>query len=208
MSTELISPEIVLTDLIREDCTDNDNIRLKNIVSQMLIKNQVLLKVLNEPDLEEYQDEEGNIDGENYLYKNIKPFYALPDTITNIKNYVCFETSFKEVPRFNNTEKYGQLVFYIICDLEDIEIYGMCRHDVLAYLITDMFNWNHCFDTQLQLISDESNIVDGGYANRTLVFQYVKPNSILQTRRSLDPKDGNKLETKVINKTKGLNEKR
>lgn len=208
MSQELVTPEINLVDLIREECVDNDNIRLKNIVTNMLIDNQVLLKVLNEPELETYTDEDGNIDGENYLFKNIKPFYALPDTITNIKNYICYETGFKEIPRFNNTDKYGQLIFYILCDVEDIEFYGACRHDVLAYIITDMFNWSHCFDTQLQLISDESNIVDGGYVSRVLVFQYTKPNSILQTRRTQNPNDGNKLETKVINKTKGLSEKR
>lgn len=199
-----VSSAINIADLIDNTCCDNDNVRIKNLVGRLLIENQQILKAINNPVLEQFCDDENNIDGENYFWTHIKPYYILDTTITDVKNYICYKSKFSEIPRFNKSEKYGQLIFYILCSVDNIEYCGGCRHDIIAHLITDIFNWSHYFDTQLQLVSDDEDTVDGTYACRILTFQFTKPNSILQTRRTSNPDDGNALESKVINKNKGL----
>lgn len=197
---------IHISDLSKMDCADNDNIRLKAWVRDILIHNQDILLALHNTDFEQNVDDDGMIDGEQYWMSNIKPYYILTDTITDKKNFICYDSDFEEPPSFGqnrkrNILKKGLLRFYILCDADDIEYERAARHDVIAYLIERLFNWTH-YDTRLQLISDRSGTVDNGYVSRTLVFEYEKLNGITETNR-IDP-DSPVLETHVVNNTKGL----
>ena len=156
---------------------EKDNIYYKEIIKNKLINNKKIIHSLNNKDL----DPDCPAD---YVGENILPFYMLIDTQTKAQHYICFETSFNEVGRYNNVMKLGQVIFYILCDNKDIydKNSGIARHDLLAALITDEFNWTNMFGTQIKLVSDRPTVVDSNYACRTLVFEQTTPNSIVKSQ--------------------------
>lgn len=161
-----------------KDNVGSDNIRYKEIIKDKLLKNDKIIYSLNNTDLGiEYADD--------YYGDNILPYYLIVDTQTINKNYICFETSFDEVHRYNDVMKLGQIIFYIICDNKDIvdTSTGIARHDLLAALITDEFNYSKEFGTKLTLVSDRPAAIDSQYVGRTLVFEQITPNSIVKNGR-------------------------
>lgn len=49
--------------------------------------------------------------------------------------------------------------------------YGMSRHDLLSYLIRDIFNYSNILGTQLVEISDTPGIMDGYSSSRSITFK-------------------------------------
>ena len=82
--------------------------------------------------------------------------------------------------------KLGQIIFYIVCDNKDIfdKDTGIARHDLLAALIVDEFNWCNDFGTQIKLVSDRPSAIDSQYVGRTLIFEQMTPNSIVKNGRT------------------------
>lgn len=160
---------------------EKDNIYYKEIIKNKLINNSKIIYSLNNQDL----DQDCPAD---YVGENILPFYMLPNTQTKAQHYICFETSFNEIPRYNNVMKVGQVIFYILCDNKDIydKYSGIARHDLIAALITDEFNWTNMFGTQIHLISDKPMVVDMNYAGRTLIFEQTTTNSIVKNGRVIN----------------------
>lgn len=160
---------------------ENDNIYYKEIIKNKLINNSKIIRSLNNSDL----DPDCPAD---YMGENILPFYLIVDTQTKAKNYICFETSFDEIPRYNNTLKQGQVIFYILCDSKTIydKESGIARHDLLAALIQDEFNWTNMFGTQIHIVSDRPTAVDSNYVGRTLIFEQTTPNSIIKSQRVIN----------------------
>ena len=163
-------------DLVRyKKNTGSDNIQYKEIIKNKLINNSEIIHSLNNQDLDpECPDD--------FYGENILPYYLLVDVQQKSRNYICFETSFDEVPRYNDVMKLGQIIFYIVCDNKDIfdRNTGIARHDLLAALITDEFNWCNDFGTQIKLVSDRPTAIDSQYVGRTLVFEQTTPNSIVK----------------------------
>ena len=93
--------------------TGSDNIQYKEIIKKKLINNSAIIHSLNNQDLDPNCPDD-------YYGDNILPYYLLVDVQTASKNYICFETSFDEVARYNDVMKLGQIIFYIICDNKDI----------------------------------------------------------------------------------------
>ena len=155
----------------------NDNIYHKEIVKKKLIANEQILKAINNSDLDIESPDD-------YLGVNIYPYYLLPQTQTNAQNYICFETSFNEITKSNRIMKQGQLIFYILCNNKTIfdNETGIARHDLLSALITDEFNWCTDFGNQFRLISDKPYAVDNNYIMRTLVFEQITLNSIVEAQ--------------------------
>lgn len=160
---------------------ENDNIYYKEIVKNKLINNKNIIRSLNNSDLD--------VDcPADYVGVNILPYYLIVDTQTKTNNYICFETSFTEVARYNKVFKLGQVIFYIICDNKTIydRDTGIARHDLLDALITDEFNWTNMFGTQINLVSDKPMAIDNHYVGRTLVFEQTTPNSITKSHRVIN----------------------
>ena len=162
-----------------------DNIYYKEIIKNKLINNSKIIYAINNSDL----DPDCPAD---YIGENILPYYLIVDTQTKTQNYVCFETAFAEVPRYNDTMKLGQVIFYIICDNKTIydKNTGISRHDLLAALISDEFNWTNMFGTQIHLVTDKPLAVDNQYVGRTLIFEQTTPNSILKSQRVINKLGG------------------
>lgn len=154
---------------------DEDDIRYKEIIKKMLIENDKIIYLLHNEELEA-QD----VDNDEYLNTNILPYYLISPTQTSVQNYICFETSFKEVSRANSIIKYQQVIFYVLCHHADIiEKYtNSARHDLIGAVLIDMFQGSNVFGTQLKLMSDVPSVVDVNYSCRTLIFEQQTVNSL------------------------------
>ena len=157
----------------------SDNIQYKETIKEKLINNSAIIHSLNNKDLDPDSPDD-------YYGENILPYYLLVDVQQKSKNYICFETSFDEVARYNDVMKLGKIIFYIVCDNKDIfdKDTGIARHDLLAALITDEFNWCNDFGTQIKLVSDRPSAIDSQYVGRTLIFEQMTPNSIVKNGRT------------------------
>ena len=156
----------------------NDNIQYKEIIKKKLINNHNLMVAIDNPDLDPESPDD-------YIGVNIFPYYFLSDkTQATAQNYICFETSFTEVYRYNNIIKQGQIIFYILADIKNIldKKTGIARHDLIAALIEEEFNWCSDFGPRLKLISDKPYAVDNNYVLRTLTFEQDALNGIVDAR--------------------------
>lgn len=181
--------------------TDDENIQYKKKIEKALMLNPCLLYALNEKALEsELFDDEGNINwewneetkeyeplGEWDRYfgsnSNIRPFLFIPDTQTEVKHYICYQVSFDEIPRYQDTLKYTNVTFTIFVHGNDRndKLTGIPRHDLIASIIRERFNWSNIFGMQTHLISSKESTTDNNYIVRTLVFQVVDTNGIVKT---------------------------
>lgn len=158
---------------------DDDNVRFKEIIKKNLIDDPLLIYLLNNKELEE--DE---ADPSDYLGINILPMYLIHPTQHNVQNFICYDVQFKEVPRYNDTLKYVDVIFYILCEEKNnIEkLTGIARHDLIAARIKHIFNWTNKFGSQCHVVSDVPSVTDSDYATRTLTFELLMPKDIVKTK--------------------------
>ena len=180
---------------------DDENIQYKKKIEKALMLNPCLLYALNEKSLEsELFDDDGNINwewneetkeyeplGEWDRYfggnSNIRPYLFIPDTQTEVKHYICYQVAFDEMPRYQDTLKYTNITFTIFVHGNDRndKLTGIPRHDLIASIIRERFNWSNIFGMQTHLISSKESTTDNNYLVRTLVFQVVDTNGIVNT---------------------------
>lgn len=155
-----------------------DDIRYKQIIKQKLLANNKIIYLLHNKELE---DESAEPD--EYFGINILPYYLISPTQHKVMNFVCFETSVEEVSRGNSVMKIQQIIFYILCHHDDINVRELSspRHDMLASVIIQAFQGCNDFGTQLKLMSNRPSVVDTDYASRTLVFEQITTNSIVNS---------------------------
>lgn len=187
---------------------DDDNIRYKDKIHDSLLNNIELLYSLNNKDLESELfnddgsiniDNDGNLTGNVDEYfgdnSNIRPYLFIPDTQTEVTHYICYQISFDELPRYQNVQKYTEITFTIFVHGDDRtdKLTGIPRHDLIASIIREKFNWSNIFGTQTHLISSKESVTDNNYLVRTLVFQTTDVNSITYTAYKDKPSIINKL---------------
>ena len=189
-------------DLLKKLCAytnnpDDDNIRYKEKIHDALLNNVELLYALNNKELEsELFDEDdnllinektGELLGEVDRYfgdnSNIRPYLFIPDTQTDVKHYVCYQVMFDEIPRYQNVQKYTEITFNIFVNGKDRtdKLTGIPRHDLIASIIREQFNWSNIFGMQTHLVSSKESTTDNNYLVRTLIFQTTDTNSITYT---------------------------
>lgn len=193
---------------LRSTNPDDDNIKYKKNIEKVLMRCPDLLYALNEKDLEpELFNEDGtlNVDadgnplGEWDRYfgdnANIRPYLFIPQTQTEIKHYVCYQTNFTETLKYKDIQKYGKIVFNIFIHGEDRTdlLTGIPRHDLIGSIIKDKINWTNIFGIQCHLCSDQESSTDNNYVVRTLVFETTSLNSITQSSINYNPNIINKL---------------
>ena len=92
-------------------------------------------------------DEDGNLTGEVDRYfgenSNIRPFLFIPETQDEVKNYVCYQTSYSDLVRYNDKEKNMIVTFTIFVNGKDSmdKLTGIPRHDLIASIIREKFAW-------------------------------------------------------------------
>lgn len=197
MSEILTTKEDLLNKLrAYADTPDDDNIRYKEKIHDALLNNAELLYALNNEELESelFDGNELNVDketgellGEVDRYfgdnSNIRPYLFIPDTQTDVKHYVCYQVAFDELPRYSNIQKYTEITFNIFVNGKDRtdKLTGIPRHDLIASIIRERFNWSSIFGMQTHLISSKESVTDNNYLVRTLIFQVLDLNGIVNT---------------------------
>lgn len=175
---------------------DDDNIRIKNEIHDCFIHSPELLYALNDKELEkELFDENGNLnvdqngeplgEWDRYFGSNslIRPFLFVPDTQTEVKNYICYQTSTDDLVRYNNNEKYMIITFTIFVHGKNRmdEETGIPRHDLIASIIREKFAWIGLEISTTIPDSDKEAITDNNYLVRTVRYQTILPNSLVKT---------------------------
>lgn len=164
------------------DRIDNDNIKLKQEIKQRLMNNKYIIRALNNEEL-------WNADAEpdEYFGVNILDYYSIDPTQTNVQNFICFETSFDELNRYNNTVKLQEIIFYILCRVDNIRDNdtSLSRTDLLAALITDEFNFEPLLGGRIHLVSDKPSVVDNKYPARTLIFEQTTDANLVKTKSGI-----------------------
>ena len=157
---------------------DSDDIRYKEIIKKTLINNDLIIYLLNNKELED-----AGADPSDYLGVNILPYYIIAPTQHNVQNFICYETEVRELERFNSNMKLQRIIFYVLCEeKENIEKKtGIARHDLLAALLINEFNWSNLFGCKVHCISNVPSVVDNDYACRTLIFEQTTDNNLAKT---------------------------
>lgn len=203
MAEKLVTKNDLLNKLRAYKTTpDDENIQYKKKIEKALMLNPCLLYALNEKSLEsELFDDDENINwewnedtkeyeplGEWDRYfgsnSNIRPFLFIPDTQTEVKHYICYQVSFDETPRYQDTLKYTTITFTIFVHGNDRmdKLTRIPRHDLIASIIREKINWSNIFGMQTRLISSRESTTDNNYIVRTLVFQLADTNGIVNTK--------------------------
>lgn len=153
----------------------DDIIEMKRLIKRMLISDTDILKALNDPQILDSPDE--------FLDTHIYGFLRIPKTQDTVRNFICFTVDDVEDNRFNEAMKIQYIQVNCICHLDDMKtMYGIDRHDLLGYLVRDIFNWTNAFGLQFKLIYNKESTIDSDYYCRTLKFEATKPNSLNKSR--------------------------
>ena len=155
-----------------------------------MMKRQIKQKLIDDQDILEALHSEIDIDSpDEFLDTHIFGFLRIPSTQDTVRNFICISVDDIEDHRFNEVIKIQSLQFTVISHLSDIKTeYGIDRHDLLGYLIRDIFNWTNMFGLQFHLIYNKEGNLDGDYYCRTLKFEAEKLNS-LNNARMANPRD-------------------
>lgn len=173
---------------------DDDNIRYKNKIRDILINTPELLYALHSKDLEnELFDEDGNLNTEGewdrYFGESslIRPYLYFPETSTDVGNYICYQTMFNELVRGNVVEKYLDITFTIFVHKGDLidKYTGIPRHDLIAAIIREKFAWRAFEVSKTKPTFNKESTMDNTYLVRTLQFEMVLPNEMSVTRKGI-----------------------
>lgn len=184
---------------------DDETIQYKQKIRDALMQCPEILYALNEESLEDelfVKSKDGTIminwewneelnkyeplgEWDRYFGEssNIRPFLFIPDTQTTSKNYICYQVSFDELPRYSTRQKYTEITFTIfVQELDRIDKEtGIPRHDLIGSIIRERFNWSNLFGMRAKLIYDKESTTDTHYITRTLTFQLADTNGIVNT---------------------------
>jgi hypothetical protein len=150
---------------------DDDIIRKKRLIEQILYSDEDIVEILDNPSIDPEVPEE-------LVYKNIFPFLRIPGTQDVSKNFITFTVDDTERIPSNTVMKTQTVQFVIFIHKDNIETkYGMARHDLLGYLIRDIFNLSNKLGPQMELVSNREGITDADYHTRTLRFELIDDNS-------------------------------
>jgi hypothetical protein len=151
---------------------DDDIIRKKRLIGQMLYSDPDIIEVLDNPELDPSCPEE-------YMYVNIYPFIRIPGTQDTSRSYITFMLDDMESAQFNKAMKsqFLKVVIFVHKDLNKTKL-GAERHDLLGYLVKDVFHLSNSLGLQLNLTSDREGVTDADYCTRTLQFEMTTPNSV------------------------------
>lgn len=153
------------------NCVDDDIVRKKRLIERILYEDPDIIEVLDNHEVSPDCPEE-------ILYNGIYPFIRIPGTQDQSKSFICFTVDDRETMPNNPVMKsqYVQFVVFVHKDLIETK-YGMARHDLLGYLIRDIFNLSNKLGPQMELVSNREGVTDTDYHTRTLRFELITDNS-------------------------------
>ena len=152
---------------------DDDILMAKRVIKERLCQDLDIIKYLHNVDLERV-----GADAEDYFNVNILPYVRIPGTLDKVQNFICFSVDDMEDVRANESMKSQYIQFVVFCHGDDIDTeVGIARHDLLGYLIRDIFNWSNMFGLQFKLVYNRESVTDTNFSCRTLKFEATKMNA-------------------------------
>lgn len=176
--------------------------QFKEKIRYKLLRCPELLYALHCEKLEsELFDEDGNINAEfNEQGEVVEPFGAwdeyfgyiirpyipfIKETQESAENFLFYEVSLSEIPRYNKVECVMHIAFSILCSTASKYVIddatGLARHDLIASIIREKFNWSNIFGTQCKLVENYARVTDSNYITRYVTFECTLLNSIVNT---------------------------
>lgn len=151
---------------------DDYIITAKRQIKKKLYSDPDVIEVLDNPDLNPDEPD-------SYVGVNIMPSLLIPGAITDKQNYICFDVKRDELSKYNSYMSNINYIFMVYAHEDLIKTkYGIERHDLLAYLVKDLFNYSNFMGNQLVLISDTPGMMDSYYASRQMIFEAVTPHEL------------------------------
>lgn len=151
---------------------DDDISSMKRLIRQKLTSDPDIIEVLNNHELDPSSPDD-------YLNTNIFAYIRVPTVQDVARNFICFSVDDIEEHRDNSVMKIQYVQFVIFCHGDDINTpYGIERHDLLGYLIRDIFNYSTMFGMTAKLIYNQESTTDTNYSCRTLKFKLTRTNSL------------------------------
>lgn len=151
---------------------DDDICAMKRLIRQKLTSDPDIIEVLNNQKLDPSCPDD-------YLNTNIFAYIRIPTVQDVAQNFICFSVDDMEDHRENSAMKIQYIQFVVFCHGDDIATnYGIERHDLLGYLIRDIFNWSTMFGMTAKLVYNRESTTDTNYSCRTLKFELIKTNSL------------------------------
>lgn len=150
---------------------EDDIISKKRIIEQVLCSDRDIIEILDNSNLSPDAPEE-------YIGENIFPFIRVPGVQDVSKNFVTFMIDDMGRAPVNQTMKtqYVQFVVFVHKDLVKTK-YGMARHDLLGFIIKDIFHLSNCLGSQMEIVYNKEGFADNDFYTRTLRFELTVPNS-------------------------------
>lgn len=134
-------------------------------------KNRAMNEIINSPDLVKAIDPE-NENPESIIYKNIYPYFRVPETATDTRTYVTICMDFPEV---NNTENFMRDICFKICIIvhqsEMQTNFGATRMDYIAAKLDDIFLHSRNYGYgKLRLLSSIESSLDERHRYREIYY--------------------------------------
>lgn len=169
---------------------DDDNILFKRKIKEKLLTCPELLYAIDSPELKNNlfnDDGTINYDGEWDAYfgtsSHIRGCLYVPQTQDDVRTLICYQSYSNTTPRANTVEKYARIVFNVFVHGSMLidELTGIERHDLIASILRERFNYSNILGYKMLLIGNEESITDQNYVLRTLIFQSTNTNGILNS---------------------------
>ncbi|HAU86150.1 MAG TPA: hypothetical protein DCW90_11845 [Lachnospiraceae bacterium] len=159
--------------MVRDIQNINDDIsQMKRLIRNKLISDPDIIEVLDNCELDPSCPDD-------YLNTNIFAYVRIPGVQDVAKNFICFAVDDIEEAEESYVMKVQQVQFVVFCHADTIKTnYGIERHDLLGYLIRDIFEWSQGFGMQAKLVLNKESVMDTNYSCRTLKFQLTRTSSL------------------------------
>lgn len=150
---------------------DDDIIRKKRRIEKILYTDEDIIEILENPDIDPSVPED-------VVGNNIFGFLRVPGVQDVSKNFITFTIDDMGLMPKNQVMKSQYIQFVVFVHKTMVKTkYGIERHDLLGYLIRDIFNLSNKLGPQMELVSDREGITDTDFYTRTLRFELVDDNS-------------------------------
>lgn len=150
---------------------DDDIIRKKRLIEKILYTDEDIIEIIENPDIDPSVPED-------IIGKNIFGFLRVPDVQDVSKNFITFTIDDMGRTPSNQVMKSQYVQFVVFVHKNHVKTkYGVQRHDLLGYLIRDIFNLSNKLGPQMELVSNREGITDTDFYTRTLKFELIDDNS-------------------------------
>jgi hypothetical protein len=150
---------------------DDDIIRKKRLIEKLLYTDEDIIEIIENPDIDPSVPED-------VVGENIFGFLRVPGVQDVSKNFITF--TIDDMGRTPNNQvmksQYVQFVVFVHKTMVKTK-YGIERHDLISYLIRDIFNLSNKLGPQMELVSNREGITDTDFYTRTLKFELIDDNS-------------------------------